>query len=98
LNRLIPTKFLLTEDLDVAVLDRVDEQLEVGLPGIELRQQLMHLYFQRYLIHASEQAASGTTFWQRVSRGARSLISGTRARASDIDVSKFDAVRLPVPL
>jgi hypothetical protein len=80
------------EDLDVAVLDRVDEQLEVGLPDLELRHQLVHLYFQRYLVHASEQATSGTTFLQRLGRRTRALVSGSRAKASDIDMSAFDSV------
>ena len=81
------------EDLDRAVLDRVDEQLEVALPDTQLREQLLHLYFGRYVRDAAANAAAGLTLRQRMGRGLRALLRGTRLRADDIDVAGFDAVR-----
>jgi ATPase family AAA domain-containing protein 3A/B len=36
-------------DLDSAVLDRIDESVEFGLPDIKAREQLVSLYFQKYI-------------------------------------------------
>jgi len=36
-------------DLDGAVLDRIDESVEFGLPGIKAREELVSLYFKKYI-------------------------------------------------
>jgi ATPase family AAA domain-containing protein 3A/B len=36
-------------DLDSAVLDRIDESVEFGLPGISAREELVKLYFRMYI-------------------------------------------------
>jgi len=36
-------------DLDSAVLDRIDESVEFGLPGIKAREELVKLYFKTYI-------------------------------------------------
>jgi hypothetical protein len=74
------------------VLDRVDEQLEVALPDEALREQLLRLYYSRYISDAAAQAASGLTLRQRLARRLRALLSGSRASADDIDTNSFDAV------
>ena len=81
----------------MAILDRMDEQLEVGLPDEGARRELLQLYFQRYLVDAAEQARSGLTAAQRVARALRAAMAGGRGAASDIDLSGFDAVRLAWP-
>lgn len=79
----------------MAILDRVDEQLEVGLPDESARRELLQLYFQRYLVDAAAQARGGQTAAQRAGRWLRAAMAGGRGQASDIDLSKFDAVRPP---
>ena len=39
-------------DLDDAVLDRMDEALEFGLPGKQERQRILQLYLDKYIIKA----------------------------------------------
>jgi hypothetical protein len=80
------------EDLDSAVLDRVDEQLEISLPTEELREQLLHLYFSRYVRDAAQQAQADVTLWQRGTRSLQSLLSGRRATADDISIDGLDVV------
>merc|ERR1719506_886260 len=36
-------------DLDAAVLDRIDESVEFGLPDIKAREELVKLYFKKYI-------------------------------------------------
>merc|ERR1719310_1587877 len=36
-------------DLDAAVLDRIDESVEFGLPDIKAREDLVKLYFKKYI-------------------------------------------------
>merc|ERR1711912_76319 len=36
-------------DLDSAVLDRIDESVEFGLPEVKAREDLVKLYFQKYI-------------------------------------------------
>ena len=37
------------EDLDTAVLDRMDEAIEIGLPDVEARERLVRLYFDKLI-------------------------------------------------
>merc|ERR1711912_209734 len=36
-------------DLDSAVLDRIDESVEFGLPEVKAREDLVKLYFRKYI-------------------------------------------------
>eukprot|EP00892_Ulva_mutabilis_P006304 jgi/Ulvmu1/4045/UM019_0022.1 len=75
------------EDLDPAVLDRVDEQLEVALPTVDLREQIVQLYFTRYLTN-SDQAVASLGMMTRMRR----MFGGSKA--DKIDVSGVDQVKL----
>lgn len=74
------------EDLDPAVLDRVDEQLQVALPTEPLRAQILQLYFSKYLVEPQD-ATRGGGFLRSLS----TLVSG-RAAPNKIDVSELDQV------
>lgn len=37
------------EDLDPAVLSRIDQKIEIPLPGIEQRQEMLNLYLNKYI-------------------------------------------------
>lgn len=76
------------EDLDPAVLDRVDEQLQVALPTEPLRAQILQLYFSKYLVETQD-ATRGVGFLRSLS----TLVSG-RAAPNKIDVSELDQVYL----
>ena len=59
-------------DLDSAILDRMDEALEFGLPGVSERQQILSLYLDQYIFKAGTVeggagAASSRGLWQRFS-------------------------------
>ena len=59
-------------DLDSAILDRMDEALEFGLPGVAERQQILSLYLDQYIFKAGTVeggagAASSRGLWQRFS-------------------------------
>jgi hypothetical protein len=73
------------EDLDPAILDRVDEQLEVALPSRDLREQILQLYFTRYLVRAHEEAV--------LSWGARLRRTFGGGVPDRIDTSTVDQVR-----
>lgn len=38
------------EQFDWAVNDRLDEMVEFGLPGLEERERLMRLYFDKFVL------------------------------------------------
>lgn len=68
------------------MLDRVDEQLEVALPTVDLREQILQLYFTRYLTQSDEAVASLGTMarmWRMFGGGAM---------ADKIEVSAVDQV------
>ena len=46
------------EQLDWAINDRLDEMVQFGLPGLEERDRLVRLYFDRYVLQA---AVDGST-------------------------------------
>ena len=57
-------------DLDNAILDRMDEALEFGLPGQAERQQIISLYLDQYVVKAGTAeggagAGSSQGIWQR---------------------------------
>ena len=42
------------EDLDAAVLDRMDESMEFGLPDLEARKKLLRLYFDKLVVRGED--------------------------------------------
>ena len=59
-------------DLDAAVLDRMDESLEFGLPGLNERRNILSQYVDQYIVKAGTAeggagAASDTGLRQRFS-------------------------------
>ena len=42
------------EDLDAAVLDRMDESMEFGLPDLEARERLLRLYFDKLVVRGED--------------------------------------------
>lgn len=61
-------------DLDAAVLDRMDESLEFGLPGLNERRNILSQYVDQYIVKAGTAAggagaASDTGLWRRLSVG-----------------------------
>ena len=42
------------EDLDAAVLDRMDESMEFGLPDLEARKKLLKLYFDKLVVRGED--------------------------------------------
>ena len=62
--------------LDSAILDRMDEALEFGLPGLAERQQILTLYLDQYIVKAGTAeggagAASSQGIWQRLQVSSR---------------------------
>lgn len=59
-------------DLDAAILDRMDESLEFGLPGMNERRNILSQYVDQYISKAGTAeggagAASDTGLWRRFS-------------------------------
>ena len=57
-------------DLDAAILDRMDESLEFGLPGLNERQKIISQYVDLYIVKAGTAeggagAARETSLWRR---------------------------------
>jgi ATPase family AAA domain-containing protein 3A/B len=42
------------EDLDKAVLDRMDESVEIGLPDLEARKRMVKLYFDKLIVRGAD--------------------------------------------
>ena len=42
------------EDLDKAVLDRMDETVEIGLPDLEARKRMVKLYFDKLIVRGAD--------------------------------------------
>ena len=71
-------------DLDSAILDRMDEALEFGLPGVSERQQILTLYLDQYIFKAGTVeggagAASSRGLWQRFSVQCPSALHAVQA-------------------
>lgn len=72
-------------DLDDAVLDRMDEALEFGLPGQQQRRQMLDLYLEKYI------TAAGTAAGEETGAGAargpadrlHALLRGRRAGGAE---------------
>jgi ATPase family AAA domain-containing protein 3A/B len=46
------------EQLDWAINDRLDEMVQFGLPGLEERDRLVRLYFDRYVLQAAVEGSA----------------------------------------
>lgn len=74
-------------DLDDAVLDRMDEALEFGLPGLEERKKLLGLYLDKYIVKAG--TAEGEAGAGRASNpvdSAQALLRGRKVGADKIEI------------
>ncbi|KAL3143353.1 hypothetical protein ABBQ38_002187 [Trebouxia sp. C0009 RCD-2024] len=75
-------------DLDAAVLDRMDESLEFGLPGLNERRNILSQYVDQYIVKAGTAAggagaASDTGLWRR-------FLGFLRGRGSGPDQIKLE--------
>lgn len=76
------------EDLDRAVVDRVDEALEFPLPGEQEREKLIRLYLDKYVMRAGE---DGRSSWRKLLRGGSDKIE---VRGITDDVSMMTSFRV----
>jgi len=68
------------------VRDRIDEQLEFALPDNAAREQLLSLYFARYVDGAPAAVAEGGGGWFR-------MLRGSKATADSITLAGIDKAR-----
>lgn len=68
-------------DLDPAVIDRMDEALEFGLPSLEERKKIIDIYFDKYITHAT--AGPPTSLSERV----KNFILRRKSKADEIRVN-----------
>ena len=81
------------EDLDPAVLDRMDEAMEFGLPDLESRERIVRLYFEKLIVRGEDAGddAPATRGWRALfglSAARRKGGGGARATievADDVD-------------
>ena len=79
------------EDLDAAVLDRMDEALEFGLPDVEARQRMVRLYFDK-LIARGEDAAH--VLIRRAAAQGQHIVQGDEFRATHQHLAGGSTVQL----
>ena len=63
------------EDLDPAVLDRMDEAMEFGLPDLESRERIVRLYFEKLIVRGEDAGDDAPA-----TRGWRALFGLSAAR------------------
>jgi ATPase family AAA domain-containing protein 3A/B len=87
-------------DLDDAVLDRMDEALEFGLPGEEQRRALVAQYLDRYIARAGKamDEGGGGSGGASLSERVRGFFSGRKGSADEIAVSPPDLLQRDGPL
>ena len=68
-------------DLDPAVIDRMDEALEFGLPSEEERKKIIDIYFDKYIRGAASSVPSTTT------EKVKNFILGRKSQADEIRVN-----------
>ncbi|GBF92094.1 hypothetical protein Rsub_04441 [Raphidocelis subcapitata] len=73
-------------DLDDAVLDRMDEALEFGLPGEKQREQLVKLYIDKYIVRAGTAEGEAGTAPPGPLQRLSSLLRGRKSEADRIEV------------
>ena len=83
-------------DLDDAVLDRMDEALEFGLPQEEERKQILSLYLDRYIAKAgtSEGGAGSGQEGTSILGKFNALLKGRKAIAEPIAVKGIDESKI----
>ena len=79
-------------DLDDAVLDRMDEALEFGLPQEEERKQILSLYLDRYIAKAGTAEAGGGD--SSAAGRFSSLARGRKATTESIEVKGIDEAKI----
>ncbi len=79
-------------DLDSAILDRMDEALEFGLPGHEQRKAMLALYLDRYIVQAGSAggAEGGAGAAAGVGERVGALLRGRKADTDTIEVRGVD--------
>ncbi|KAA8493527.1 ATPase family AAA domain-containing protein 3 [Porphyridium purpureum] len=75
------------ELFDWAATDRVDEVIEVDLPGLEERKRLVKLYFDKYIRNGS--TAKMRIQYGGIDEGDLDLVATRLEHASGRDISKF---------
>lgn len=82
-------------DLDDAVLDRMDEALEFGLPGEEQRRALVAQYLDRYVSRAGQSGAGAEAGGPPPTLGERlrAMVRGSKSAADAIAVSPPDLLK-----
>ena len=83
---------MLAEDLDPAVRDRIDEQIEFALPDHTGRQDLLNIYFSKYIDNSAEHVASSISLYQRMKGAVSWVVRGSKTGADNIKLSQFDKV------
>lgn len=74
-------------DLDDAVLDRMDEALEFGLPGEDERLKIITLYLDRYISKAgTAEGGAGAAATQGIRQKVSALMRGRLLKPEQIDV------------
>jgi ATPase family AAA domain-containing protein 3A/B len=69
-------------DLDPAVIDRMDEALEFGLPSEEERKKIIDIYFDKYIKGARSSVDSGSAMDK-----IKGLLLGRKSQADDIRIN-----------
>ena len=89
-------------DLDDAVLDRMDEALEFGLPQEEQRRALVAQYLDKYISRAGKKGAGGDggegTSAASFSERVRGFFSGRKGSADEIAITPPDLLKADGPL
>jgi ATPase family AAA domain-containing protein 3A/B len=82
------------EDLDRAVVDRVDEALEFPLPGQQEREKLIRLYLDKYIVKAGEDSGRS---WSRLLSGGSDKIE-VQGITDDVSMTSLECSLLSVCL
>ncbi|KAF5841023.1 P-loop containing nucleoside triphosphate hydrolase protein [Dunaliella salina] len=79
-------------DLDDAVLDRMDEALEFGLPSVSERKRMLELYMDRYIAQAG--TAEGGAQPVGLSGKLRAMLRGRKEQADKITIEGITEAKL----
>eukprot|EP00201_Polytomella_parva_P015887 CAMPEP_0175066940 /NCGR_PEP_ID=MMETSP0052_2-20121109/16801_1 /TAXON_ID=51329 ORGANISM="Polytomella parva, Strain SAG 63-3" /NCGR_SAMPLE_ID=MMETSP0052_2 /ASSEMBLY_ACC=CAM_ASM_000194 /LENGTH=600 /DNA_ID=CAMNT_0016333725 /DNA_START=31 /DNA_END=1833 /DNA_ORIENTATION=+ len=77
-------------DLDDAVIDRMDESLEFGLPTEAERRNILNLYFNSYISKSGTTEAGAGAGSENISKKFEGLVKGQKTVSDAIDVTEFD--------
>eukprot|EP00798_Chlamydomonas_sp_ICE-L_P022724 gene22724-29884_t len=82
-------------DLDDAVLDRMDEALDFGLPGPNERKQILTLYLDKYIAKAgTAEGEAGSGKASSISERISAMMRGRKSGAEQIEIQGIDDVLL----